>query len=194
MGRKIVEERYQNPSDERDLLNAFIASTDSKGIAIHPDQVRGEVIATLVAGGDTTAMSILGCMGFLLRSPAAFATLKAEVDATIGENHLRGKPISFSEVSKLPYLDAVIHETLRLSPSIAIAFTRIVPEEGREVLPGLLLPCGVEVGVNNWVMGRNRVFYGFDADEFRPERWLEDEQWRKAMKDYEFAFGHGSRV
>ncbi|KAL1900662.1 hypothetical protein Sste5346_002387 [Sporothrix stenoceras] len=190
MANNIVNERYQRPSDKRDLLNAFIGSKDPDGIAIHRDQVRGEVIATLVAGSDTTSLSIIGCLGYVLQHPDVHARLQEELSTVTFDKEIP----SFRQLQALPYLTAVIQETLRLSPSIGGAFIRRVAVGGAEVLPGQYVPGGTVVGVNNWVFGRNTNFYGPDADQFRPQRWLESDQKTKMMKNYEFSFGHGARM
>lgn len=139
-------------------------------------------------GGDTTANSIVGIMGMLFKNPEAMRRLRAEIDAANLDKDIP----RFNEVSNLPYLDCVISEGLRLSPSVGGVFTRIVPTGGGEI-DGRQIPGGVEVGVNNWVMGRDFSLYGPDADVFRPERW-EDAEDKKRFRDYEFAFGHGARV
>jgi cytochrome P450 len=167
-----MAERYASPSHKRDLLNAMIASKGSDGVSVHQDQVRGEVIATLVAGGDTTAMSILGCVGYLLQNSDVMAKLRAEfAHARTRENLGQGIP-KFQQLQKFPYLEAVMLETLRLSPSMWGTFTRQVSVGGAEIRPGEFIPGGTVVGVNNWVFGRNKLIYGPDPDEFKPQRWL----------------------
>jgi cytochrome P450 len=100
---------------------------------------------------------------------------------------------TYSECLKLPYLDAVICESLRLSPSVGGVFTRVVPTGGAEVLAGQMALGGTTVGVNNYVLGRDEEIYGSNAETFKPERWL-DEMNRKKFREYDFAFGHGARV
>lgn len=67
----------------------------------------------------------------------------------------------------MEYFGAVVKETL----SIGMVFTR---SGGAEVLPGVWVPGGYEVGISNWVVGRDRTLYSGGALEFRPERWLVD--------------------
>lgn len=164
MANHIVAERYAHPSDKRDLLNAMVKSKSSDGVPIHQDQVRDEVIATLVAGGDTTATSILGCLGYLLRNTDILINLRAEIADARARGDLGQRIPKFQQLQKLPYLDAVIQEALRLSPSIGSTFTRQVPAGGAEVLSGQFLPGGTTVGVNNWVFGRNESTYGPNAE------------------------------
>ncbi|CAL5873155.1 uncharacterized protein PFLUO_LOCUS7424 [Penicillium psychrofluorescens] len=70
---------------------------------------------------------------------------------------------------------------------------RIVPKGGK-VLADQWFPEGSTVGINSWVAHRNQEVYGQDADEFRPERWLEDGSHKKELEAYFFAFGQGSRT
>jgi hypothetical protein len=88
---------------------------------------------------------------------------------------------SFAECSKLPYLDAVICESLRFSRSIGGVFTREVLKGGAEILPGDVVPSGSIIGVNNWVMGRNQDIYGADAEDFMPEQWLNEANRKKGI-------------
>ena len=193
MANEIVGQREKFGSEKKDLISAIMASKDTDGTPIHHDQVVGEVMASLVAGADTTANSILGTIGFLIQRPSALKRLRDEVDAAVSKGELSTGVPKFSETQKLPWLDACISESLRLAPSIPTTFPRAVPPGGDEVLPGNFVPGGVTVGINNWVMGRDFNFYGPDALMYKPERWENPEN-KKRMKDYDFAFGHGARL
>lgn len=182
------------PSDRPDLLNAFIGSKDANGDPIHPDQLRGEVIGTLAAGSDTTGMTILGCIGHLMQNPTILSKLQEEQIQAVREGKLDNDTPTYTQLASLSYLSAVITETLRLSPAIGAAFYRTIPAGGAKILPDIFLPGGVEVGINNWVMGRNKGLYGPDASIFRPERWLEVEEEKHKFQKFDFSFGYGSRT
>jgi len=66
----------------------------------------------------------------------------------------------------------VIQETLRIHPNTGTIIERKVPAGGATI-DGYYLPEGTTVGVNAWVLHRNKDIYGNDAEVFRPERWLE---------------------
>ncbi len=68
---------------------------------------------------------------------------------------------------------AVINEALRIHPSTGTILERYVPAEG-VVLHGQFIPAGTTIGVNAWVMNRNKEVFGDDVEEFRPERWIDN--------------------
>lgn len=90
--------------------------------------------------------------------------------------------VSWKESRQLPYLDACIKEAGRLHPPFGLNLERVVPLGGLEVC-GQHLPAGTVVGMNGWVVHRDRDVFGQDASSWRPERWLEgDEENIKKME------------
>jgi cytochrome P450 len=81
-------------------------------------------------------------------------------------------PIQDAEAKKLPYLQAIIKEGLRIYPPVAGLMSKKVPAGGDE-LNGLFVPEGTKIGYSAWGIFRNRNVWGEDADIFRPERWLQ---------------------
>ncbi|KAL6408138.1 cytochrome p450 oxidoreductase [Ilyonectria robusta] len=83
---------------------------------------------------------------------------------------------------------------MRLTPAIAHAFDRVVPEGG-DVICDTHLPGGTIVGISAVVVHQDKEIYGQDAHIYRPERWLEaSKEQLKLMEKAFFTFGHGSRV
>jgi len=91
---------------------------------------------------------------------------------------------------------------MRLHPAVSMPLERYVPSQGLNLPEGSYIPPGVAVGINPYIVGRNKKLWGHDADEFRPERWLQmtDEsesiykERLRVMKAADLAFGGGSRV
>lgn len=76
---------------------------------------------------------------------------------------------------------AALKEVMRLHPGVALILERIVPEGGMSV-NNYYIPAGTNVGVNPAVIHHDKTIYGADADDFKPERWLEaSEERTKAM-------------
>jgi cytochrome P450 len=118
----------------------------------------------------------------LARQPACEARVRAELDTLGGAT-----PVS-SDLERLPYLDAVVRETLRLYPPAWIF--------GREIvtgfhLGGYELPPGTEVVVSPFALHRDPRFFR-EPEQFMPERWLEEG--RAAPPRYAYIpFGAGPR-
>jgi cytochrome P450 len=93
--------------------------------------------------------------------------------------------VSWAQGQALPYLQACLKEAMRVRPAVGVNITRLVPPEGAE-LDGHFFPGGTRVAVNGWVLHRDRPMFGQDADEFRPERWTEDEERARRMERYMF--------
>ena len=84
----------------------------------------------------------------------------------------------------MPYLQAVMKEAMRMHPAVGISMPRYVPSGGAEI-GGRYYPEGTVVGVNAWVIHRDREVFGEDADVFRPERWLEGDSKEMARNMYQ---------
>lgn len=125
----------------------------------------------LAAGSDTTAISLRAVFYFLMKNPRCYQKQIEEIgDAE--RSGLIGEHVSYEQCLKMPYLQAVIKEALRIHPGIGYPLERYVPDGGANIC-GVDLPAGTVVGVNPHVIHRDRDIYGSDADEFRPERWMD---------------------
>lgn len=99
------------------------------------------MINVLGAGADTTSVGIRAIIGYLLMHPAQCAKARAEVDEAYSQ--CAGGELSYTELSKLPYLTAVIKEATRLLPSITHQMAREVPEGGVSI-KGRFFPAGTQ--------------------------------------------------
>ena len=101
-------------------------------------------------------------------------------------------PITDAEARKLPYLQAVIKEGLRIYPPATGLMSKEVPAGG-DTICGFYVPEGTGIGWSTFGMMRNVKIWGNDADIFRPERWLEgtSEEIRKKEIYIELVFGYG---
>ncbi|KAH8698790.1 cytochrome P450 [Talaromyces proteolyticus] len=146
--------------------------------------------ANVGAGSDTTAITLSCITFYIYQNPQVLQKLRDEIDGA----GLARTP-SFNSVQQLPYLQAVIKEATRVYPASGLPLWREVPKGGA-VLSGQFFPEGTNVGVNGWVANMNKDIYGPDADEFRPERWLDAEGGRnkKFKEDTHLTFGLGTRT
>lgn len=124
-----------------------------------------------------------------MKSPSCLSKLTAEIEAAPRDEYF-----SWGNVKSLPYLQACIKEAMRLHPVVGLLLERVVPKGGVE-LNGQYFPEGTIMGCNPWIVHRDKDLYGPDAEEFRPERWLDASAEKlRAMERASLAFGSGSRI
>ena len=121
------------------------------------------------------------------------AHIQEKLIAEIKSSGITGVP-SIRQADSLPYLDAIIKESLRLYTAIPMLFERIVPE-GDHILDGYVVPEGSICGAQPYTLHRNPDVYP-DPLTFNPDRWLiekESEQYKR-MSQAHFPFLTGSRA
>ncbi|KAM0321505.1 hypothetical protein ACHAQA_010073 [Verticillium albo-atrum] len=145
----------------------------------------------IVAGSDTTATAIRSILLLIITTPRVHAALLSEI-AALAPTLAADQVISDERARKLMYLQAVIKEGLRWFPPVTGMLSKQVPSSGDE-WKGVRLPPGTLVGFSAWGVMRARQFWGDDAAEFRPERWLEVplERQREMEATLGLTFGYG---
>jgi cytochrome P450 len=139
-------------SEREDILSMLIAARDAEGRPMNDDELRDQLMTLLIAGHETTATALSWAMERLVRHPDKLERLGAEVAA--GED---------------AYLDAVIAETLRLRPVLAIVVRRLKADfqVGEYLLPegAAVIPC-------IYLLHRDPEIYP-DPEAFEPERFID---------------------
>ncbi|KGO37620.1 Cytochrome P450, E-class, group I [Penicillium expansum] len=133
---------------------------------------RGEMLNNasilVLAGSETSATTLCGMTYFLLRYPATYRRLVAEIRAAFAARD----EITIVSIGHLPYLNAVFQETLRLYPPVPTHSQRVPPQGGATVC-GQWIPENTSVGIS--MMGACLDPKNFHRErEFCPERWLDD--------------------
>ncbi|VUC37777.1 unnamed protein product, partial [Clonostachys rosea] len=150
-------------------------------------------ITNIGAGSDTTSISLCAVLDYLVLDEICLEKLRNEVDAKFAE---LGNPehLPFKDTQAMPYFQACIKEALRLHPATGLPLARTVPEGGA-TLSGTFFPAGSTVGINAWVIQRDKSVFGADANAYRPERWLiSDKAALSNMEKNWMPFGAGSRT
>ncbi|KAI2466334.1 cytochrome P450 [Annulohypoxylon bovei var. microspora] len=159
------------PGKSRDFLSKFVRRHMKDPDTFTSDHVTQGCSTNMVAGSDTTAISLSAILYYLLKNPQCFAKLREEVAEAQRTKGVHERDISFKQSQEMPYLQAVIKEALRLHPATGLPIERIVPAGGATIA-GRFFPEGSIVGVNTWVEHRNPRIFGEDANEFKPERHI----------------------
>lgn len=157
------------PAERKDLLARLMEGRDDKGEPLGRQELTAEALTQLIAGSDTTSNSSCALLYHAARTPGVLAKLQAELDAAIPAD----VPVpTFDMVRDLPYLQAVINETLRVHSTSGIGLPRQVPHDSAGLhLCGHFFPPGTVLSVPTYTVHRSREIWGDDADQFRPERW-----------------------
>jgi cytochrome P450 len=126
-------------------------------------------------------------MAELLRNPRALSKAKLELEQVIGEGH----PVEEWDISRLPYLQAIVKETFRLHPSVPLLLPR--KAEADVEINGYIIPKGAQVLVNAWAIGRDSSLWE-NANSFMPERFLGSDVGVKGRNFELIPFGSGRRI
>ena len=135
------------------------------------DEAAGEALLQIVAGSDTSAGTIRAVMLNVVTNSGVYKKLQAEIDEGIKGGKI-SSPVTDVEARKMPYLQAVIKEGLRIMPPASGAMFKQVPPGG-DIIDGRYLPGGTQIGGSPLSIQHSKQIYGPDADLYRPERWVE---------------------
>ncbi|XP_073126473.1 cytochrome P450 81Q32-like [Henckelia pumila] len=126
--------------------------------------IKGIIMVMLLAGTDTSSVTIEWAMSALLNHPQKLEKAQAELDSTVGSNRLMDE----SEVPKLAYLQNIISETFRLFPAAPL----LLPHEASEdcKIGGYNITKGTILLVNAWAIHRDPMTWD-DPASFNPERF-----------------------
>lgn len=181
----IIQERQAegNTNHHHDLLAMLMSAMDEDGTQMTPRQLRDESMTLFLAGHETTALTLSWAWYMLSENPAAEARLHDELHGI-----LAGRTPELADFERLPYLRAVVNETLRLYPAAYIvARTSVAPC----TIAGYDFPADTTMIMAQWVMHRDLRYFD-DPEVFQPERWLNGLENRLPAGAY-FPFGDGPR-
>jgi len=160
-----IRRRRAAPPDPADpsVLSMLIDARDESGAPMTDQELHDELLTLLAAGHETTATSLAWAFDLLLEHPAALGRLRAELDEVVGR-----RAITAADVPRLPYLEAVVRETLRLHPVIPMVARKT---QAPFTVAGYDLPVGTYVCPSIVLAHRNPAIYP-EPNAFRPERFL----------------------
>ncbi len=193
----IAERRAMKYSSHTDMLQTFLDMHEAKPDSFPTTAILGVLLANWNAGSDTTAITLRAILYYILRSQEVLERLTQELDSAN-----LSVPVNWKDSLELPYLDACIKEAMRVHPGVGLSLERLIPADGLSLTDGTYLYGGTVVGINPWVVHRNKSIFGADADTFNPSRWLRGadeselgfQERYNNMRRHDFTFGQGTRV
>ena len=141
-------------SSSKDLLDMLMdaAEDDTAEVKLTRDNIKAFVLDIFTAGSDTTATTVEWMLAELVNHPECMAKLRGELDAVVGRSRLVGE----QDVARLPYLQAVLKETLRLRPPAVFA-QRVTVEPVQ--VRGYTIPTDTQVFFNIFSIGRDATYW-----------------------------------
>ncbi|MFB6123083.1 MAG: cytochrome P450 [Haloferacaceae archaeon] len=146
-------------------------------------QIRDEMMTMLLAGHDTTALTLTYALYLLSKHPDAERRLHEEVDSVVD-----GAAPTAADVREFTFVDRVLREAMRRYPPVWVMFRQ--PQVDVE-LGGYRLPAGTTVMLSQWATHRDGRWYD-DPDAFDPDRWAPERRRERPSFAY-FPFGGGPR-
>ena len=180
----LIRQRRTSGQPGDDLLHMLLQVQDEGGSMMPDDQLRDEVMTLLLAGHETTAVSLSWTWYLLAQYPEVEKALWSELRRV-----LNGRSPRMEDLSDLPYVARVIKEAMRLyPPSWAIVRNALKDCE----IGGYQVPAGATIVMSQWVTHRDPRYFD-DPERFNPDRWL-NERAKGTSKFVYFPFGGGPRT
>ncbi|KAL5524316.1 hypothetical protein ACEPAF_9456 [Sanghuangporus sanghuang] len=179
-GDEVVAEKV---GSGRDILSVLMQANmaGEGGVSIPEDELLAHMSTFIVAGHDTTSTATNRILHVLSQHPLEQAKLREEITSARKEHG----ELDYDFLMALPYLDAVCRETLRVYPPIpflerTVRKDTLLPlhwpiksADGKTEIKEIPMKKGTSVQISIIGANRNKAIWGEDADEWRPERWLE---------------------
>ena len=172
-----IDRRVTTPTESQDILSMLVSAKYEDGTPMDREHIFDELGTFLFAGHETSAIALAWAVYHLLTNPAKLETLSEEIrDEAVA---------SPEELARLPYLKAVVQETLRLNPIVTevLRIPRTMP-----LLGGYRVDRGTAVAASSVLLHYDPDFYP-NPDSFIPERFLD----RSFAPNEYMPFGGGSR-
>ncbi|MFS8018451.1 putative cytochrome P450 [Helianthus anomalus] len=181
-GAKSIEEE-----DFVDILLEIQKDKTSNGFTLHRDSLKVVLLEAFLAGTETTYASLEWALSELIRNPRVMKKLQQEV-TEIAQGRSK---IYDEDLEKMPYLKAVLKESLRLHTPAPLLIPRKSMQDIK--LMGYDIAADTQVIINAWAIGRDPALWE-EPYEFKPERFLNNAITYQGFHSEWLPFGGGRRV
>ncbi|KAK9203614.1 hypothetical protein WN943_013870 [Citrus x changshan-huyou] len=185
--QRLKQRQERDFTESKDMLDALLKICEDKSVEIDINDIKHLFLVLFAAGTDTTSSTLEWAMTELLRNPDILSKVRLELEQTIG----KGNPIEESDITRLPYLQAVLKETFRLHPAVPLLLPRKASADTE--VAGFMVPNGAQVLVNTWAIGRDASLWD-NPYSFVPERFLGLDLDVKGRNFELIPFGAGRRI
>ena len=168
LSEDIIEQRRAKLADEdgdqppRDMLALLLSAESDPEVTYSENQIRDEVATFLIAGHETTALSLTYTLGLLAQHPSIRDRVRSEAESALGDEQPQ-----YEHLTKLPYTKRVYREGLRLYPPAWAVFRQA---SGKARLGEYTVPAGSAVILPQWSVHRDKRYFDTPT-QFDPARW-----------------------
>ena len=182
----LIAQRRDDERDYNDVLSMLMSaqSGEEPDTKLTEKQIHDHILTFIAAGHETTAITLVWTLYLLSQYPQVRIKLQDEIRSV-----LAGREPTIDDLAKIPYLDWVLDESMRLYPPAWLQM-RFVAKESE--IDGMKLPVGTLLILSQWVMHRLPEIWQ-DAEVFKPERWDPANEQHIPPGAY-FPFGGGPRT
>ncbi|KAG6816759.1 hypothetical protein H0H87_003154 [Tephrocybe sp. NHM501043] len=171
----------------RDIMSLIVKAnaSEDENARLSDEEMLGMMRVVILAGHETSANTLSWILLELSRRPEMQAKLRDEIRSVQQAVHVRGDShYTVADLDSMPYLNAVLKETLRFHPVIislmreaarddVIPLSKSVTTTSGEIITELHVPKGTTITTSIGCYNRNKEIFGDDADVYDPERWLD---------------------
>ncbi|KAM0848064.1 hypothetical protein ACQ4PT_054618 [Festuca glaucescens] len=179
--------QQQQEDQDADFVDVLLSRQHEYSLT--RQHIKAILIDMFVAGTDTSYVVLEFAMAELMRKPHLMAKLQAEVRDKIPKDQ---QMFTEDDLGRMPYLKAVLKETVRLHPPLPLLLPHLTVEKC--LIDGLTIPAETRVIINVWAIGRDARSWE-DADRFMPERFESAAALDFKGRDFQLLpFGGGRRI
>ncbi|KAI9118633.1 hypothetical protein K1719_010965 [Acacia pycnantha] len=177
-------------TDQQDIIDIFLQMMDdahSTTFDLTLDHIKALLMNIFIAGTDTSAVTVIWAMTSLIKNPRVTKKVQDEIRSLYREKDFIGE----EDIERLPYLKAVVKETLRLFPPTPL----LLPRESTEScnIEGYEIQAKTLVFVNAWAIARDPETWE-NPEQFYPERFLSCSVDLRGNNFELIPFGAGRRI
>lgn len=165
-----------------DILSLLLQATYDDGEAMRDEDIVDELITLLIAGHETTQITIAWALYWIYRHPDTLTKLREELAQAEG---IEDESERLNYILKSPHLDAVVNETLRIDPIVPDVLRTLTVDKS---IGGYIYPAGTHIAVVTAMLHTREDLYP-NPNDFLPQRWLD----QKPRPWTFFPFGGGAR-
>ncbi|EMR65630.1 putative cytochrome p450 protein [Eutypa lata UCREL1] len=185
----LVRSKCDNNLKSTSKKASIYSNLHEAGDPLNQAELDGNLTAIVIAGSETTGFALTATSYYLAKNPECFRKAAAEVRFTFSSV----EEINDDTLKKLPYLKATIDEALRMTPAEPNGLARkVVVDDGLDIA-GQYIPKETAIYVSQFAANRSSAHFRL-PNEYHPERWLEDPEFKDDKLDAAQPFIMGVNV